>query len=413
MKNKNKIALSIVAAQLFYSIPMAYSTSVNPSQQQTEISPSDSSSAPIYTLRYTSSSTPDAAPVPASIKPAIKPVAKPSITKINPAPTSTYQPLTSTTISTPTPEPQNINMPTTSKEHKKIGDYSTYLAEKRVRTDIQTEDWLSQYATLKLGLGVDTSLNTTSTEIDLFIPLFYEELGIDTSTWFVQPGANFNDGRYYDGRHFLHLGLGYRNKDASSFLAFNTFYDYDSNRAHHRGNVGMEYARQYFKISANYYFPLSRWKSSTDNFDRITNNPMQNERPSYGADIYFSGYIPQIPYLSLEAKYQHFWAKEKVGLSNASNPVDNPFIFSSTINFQPVPLLTVKAGYSHEKDGEKGALLGAYLTYRFGISVDKQLQQSQLPAINSLDLRLLNPVERDHSIRLEYSDLSAPSTLNL
>lgn len=378
MKNNSDIAkYSIITAQLLLVIPAAYAS---PSSF-----PDYNSSIPSSDHRF--------------------------IINTGTQPGSTYRPLTTTMITTPPASPRPRRAPNSTMQ---TGDYNAYLLEQQAKINPNTGDrnWRSQYATSKIEIDVDKKLETKSGELDLLIPFFYQELGRNTSTWFVQPGAVFNDSDYYGGRDFVHVGVGYRSRDANSFLAFNTFYDYDITRAHHRGNIGTEYARQFFKISANYYFPLSERKESVDQFNIDGTNTALSERATYGADMNFSGHLPQLPYLSVEAKYQKFWAGEKVGVSNGNEPTKNPFIFTSTVNFQPLPLFTVKAGYSHEQDGKVGLLLGTYLTYRFGVPLQKQMERSELATANSLDVKFLNLVERDNNIRLEYEKLRTPPQIN-
>ncbi len=55
----------------------------------------------------------------------------------------------------------------------------------------------------------------------------------------------------------------------------NSFLDYDASRNHTRGGFGLEYSRDYLKLSTNSYFSLSGWKNSPDKED-------YEERPASG-----------------------------------------------------------------------------------------------------------------------------------
>ena len=177
-----------------------------------------------------------------------------------------------------------------------------------------------------------------SGELDLLVPFFSEQNEDTASTWFIQPGFVFNETDVYSARRFVHLGLGYRDKSEDASVGFNFFYDYDLDNLHHRGSLGIEYTREFFKINSNYYFPLSGWKDSTNRFDAIGGGVLLEERAAQGIDLNFSGYIPQVPWLSVDMTYQQFFGKN-VEISNGNQPIKNPFVASALLNVQPIPLI--------------------------------------------------------------------------
>ena len=271
----------------------------------------------------------------------------------------------------------------------------------------ETERWLSQYGTVNIDVEMDQFLALKSGEIDLLVPFFSKGNGKISSTWFIQPGMLFNQASNFDGRDFVHIGLGYRKKDVDSFFGMNAFYDYDLTREHQRGSVGGEYGRQYFKLTSNYYFPLNGWKESPNRFNSIGNGVLLDERPAQGVDFNFTGYLPQIPWISLETTFQQFFG-ENVEMSNGNTPMANPFVVSGALNFQPVSLLSLKTGYTLEKGGKEEATIGLGLSYHLGIPLNKQLSMSNVADTKALEFQLLSLVERDHNIRLEYRQATTP-----
>ncbi|WP_114765727.1 Ig-like domain-containing protein [Vibrio rhodolitus] len=282
----------------------------------------------------------------------------------------------------------------------KVLDYAS--KETSRFTSNYAQDWLSQYGTAQVHVEFDSSFNLKSGEIDLLIPFFSAETEGYGSTWFLQPGAVLNSDDHYNGRDFAHLGIGYRNKTDNSLYGFNAFYDYDLTRYHQRVSLGSEYARDFVKFSGNYYFPLSDWKESPDSFEAFGSSTLE-ERPAEGFDVNAKAYLPSYPHLSLSAQYQQFFG-DYIEVSNGDEPIDNLYKLSTTLNYQPVPILTFSAGYEHEKGGDSGINLGANLTFRLGAPLSKQLDPNQVAASTNLDAHIYDLVERDHNIRLEYRE---------
>ncbi|WP_196584936.1 inverse autotransporter beta domain-containing protein [Aliivibrio fischeri] len=262
------------------------------------------------------------------------------------------------------------------------------------------QDYLYQYGTAKVDVLFDSDFKLKSGEVDVLFPFNKGTHGKTSSTWFVQPGLVINDNSSYSGRDFVHVGIGYREKNDSFFYGLNTFYDYDLSRNHQRASVGMEYARGFFSFSQNYYFPLTDWKDSPDSFDSLANVPLE-ERPAQGFDINLKGYLPQYPYLSLSTQYQQFFG-QNIEVSNGDSPIKNPYQLDATINYQPIPLLTFSSGYSYEKGGKQGMVFGGNFIYRFGVPISKQLDPNQVYSGEFLNINLFDIVERENNVRLEY-----------
>ncbi|WP_419238882.1 inverse autotransporter beta domain-containing protein [Photobacterium leiognathi subsp. mandapamensis] len=278
------------------------------------------------------------------------------------------------------------------------------LSYARSKTESYTanyvQDWLSQYGTAQVKTTIDNRFNLKSGEIDLLVPFMSSLNKNKGSTWFVQSGIVINDNSNFNGRDFVHVGVGYRIKNDDSFYGVNAFYDYDLVRAHQRVSIGAEYARDFIKLSGNYYLPLSNWKDSPELF-KVFGNTKLKERSAKGFDINAKVYLPNYPHLFLTTQYQQFFG-DYIEVSNGKNPTNNLYQLSTDLNYQPIPMLTVRTGYKHEKGGYSGINLGANIDYRFGVPFNKQIDPSQSVASNSLTANLFDLVDRDHNIRLEY-----------
>ncbi len=251
-----------------------------------------------------------------------------------------------------------------------------------------------------MEVPLDKNFNLDSTEVDFLFPFAVKKQGPNESTWFVQPGFVANSDSYYEGRNFTHIGVGYRAKNEDVFYGLNAFYDYDTDRHHKRASVGVEYGLSNIKLAGNFYFPLSQWKDSHDQFSSL-DSWFFMERPARGVDVDVSGYLPDFPWLSLSANYQQFFG-DTIEVSTGGDPIKDPYHLAVALNYQPVPLLTFNAGYSREKGGEKGLSVGASVTYVFGVPFEQQINPGEVGISKSLDAQLFKLVERDHNIRLEY-----------
>ncbi|WP_257282821.1 inverse autotransporter beta domain-containing protein [Endozoicomonas sp. SESOKO1] len=289
-----------------------------------------------------------------------------------------------------------------------LSNYGRSLAE-RYATQVG-QNFLGQFGTVSTQVTLDENLLFKSGELDLLIPFAIQNNadGKPQSSWFVQPGVVLNDDETYSGRDFAHIGIGYRWHNDRHFYGVNAFYDYDLDRSHQRASIGAEIGSRYLTVGSNYYFSLSGWKDSPDAFDELGIDALM-ERPARGFDINAEGRLPWYPWLSLSASYQQFFG-DLVELSSGNTPVNDPYQMDAFVHYQPVPLLTLSAGYRAEQEGDSGGEVSATLNYRLGESLQAQLSSSQVEEQFTLDSQLFQLVEREHNIRLEYQKKQYQST---
>ncbi len=269
-------------------------------------------------------------------------------------------------------------------------------------------NFLSQYGTAKVELGITSNLTVESAEVSYLYHFNVEKNESDTSAFFLQTNMTLNNAYNYHGRIFMNIGLGYRSLSENTLLGMNTFLDSSFTQEHKRMSIGAEYITSYVSFHTNYYFPLSDWKKSRD----ITagNNivlPWES-RPANGFDTHIEGHLPSIPWVYLDFNYQRYFG-EWGEIRTDKDPIEDPYTISSSINFQPVPLITMSAGYQKEEGGQEGATLGVDMNYRLGVPIDRQLDPSQVSAAKSLNMSLFEFVERDNNMRMEYHEPTKPT----
>lgn len=143
------------------------------------------------------------------------------------------------------------------------------------------QQWLGQYGHARVQLGVDKDFSLKNSQYDFLAPLVDRE----NSLFFLQNSLNRTDDRTQ-----VNVGLGLRYFAKDYMLGGNTFWDYDISRGHSRAGVGLEYWRNYLKLSANNYLRLSDWQESKDLKD-------YDERAANGWDLRAEAYLPSYPQL--------------------------------------------------------------------------------------------------------------------
>ncbi len=142
-------------------------------------------------------------------------------------------------------------------------------------------------------------------------------------------------------------------------LGYNAFFDYDFTRSHQRGGFGVEAQWDWFRLSSNYYFPLSSWRGSEDFDSRLV-----EERPAEGWDARLKAYLPFYRNVALTGAYSQ-WYGDHVGMFGADNLEKDPKVWSYGVEYTPVPLFS---GFITQKSTERGRTdteFGLTFTYHF------------------------------------------------
>ncbi|MBF8733671.1 inverse autotransporter beta domain-containing protein [Pseudomonas guariconensis] len=267
------------------------------------------------------------------------------------------------------------------------GDAAASMARGMAVSEVsaQTQEWLSRYGTARVQINVDDKLSLASSSLDLLLPVH------DTEKHLL-----FTQGSIHrtDDRNQANLGVGVRRFNDGYMVGVNTFFDHDLSRSHSRLGVGVEYWRDYLKLSANGYHRLSNWRTSPDLVD-------YEERPANGWDVRAEGWLPSMPQLGGKLTYEKYYGNE-VGLFGKDNRKKNPHAVTTGVTYTPIPLLTFSAEQRRGDAGASDTQFGMQFNWSLGQSWNKQTDPSQVAAMRTLAGSRYDLVERNNNIVLEY-----------
>ncbi|CAK7043714.1 MAG: hypothetical protein DELT_02940 [Desulfovibrio sp.] len=185
--------------------------------------------------------------------------------------------------------------------------------------------------------------------------------------------------------------------DAGSWmLGYNVFFDYDFTRDHQRGGIGAEAQWDWFRLSSNYYFPLSGWKGSEDFDSRFV-----KERPAEGWDARVKAYLPFYRNVAITGAYSQ-WYGDNVGMFGSDDLEKDPRVWSYGIEYTPVPLVS---GFITQKSTERGRTdteFGLNFTYHFQMPWEDQVSHSKVAELRTVGGSRHEFVDRENRIILEY-----------
>ncbi|WP_254853268.1 Ig-like domain-containing protein [Xenorhabdus bovienii] len=262
-------------------------------------------------------------------------------------------------------------------------DLARSMATSKANTGI--EQWFRQFGHARVQLNTDKNFSLKGSQFDLLFPL-----------WDQKENLVFNQTSLHrtDNRTQANLGIGWRHFEPGYMLGSNAFFDYDLSRRHARAGLGVEYWRDYLKLSANSYFRLSGWKDSPDFED-------YQERPANGWDIRAEGYLPQYPQLGAKLAYEQYYG-DQVALFGKENRQSQPHAFTTSLTYTPVPLVTIGAEKRQGKSGKNDDRLNLQINYQFGVPWLQQISSDAVSRLRSLANNRYGLVDRNNHIVLEY-----------
>lgn len=247
----------------------------------------------------------------------------------------------------------------------------------------EVENWLSNIGHAEVQLGVDERLSLKNSQVGLLIPFAEQQ-----DRFFFTQG----NWHYTDDRSQFNLGLGWRKFNDNDLLGANTFFDYDISRGHMRAGLGVEYWRNYFKLTSNFYKGISDWKNSLDFED-------YEERVADGWDIRMQGYLPSWPNLGGMLTYEKYYG-DSVALYGKNNRFKDPHAVSAGLNYTPFPLLTFNA--EHKQGSDTDSRFGLQINYYPGMTWRQHLDDSNVAELRRLSGSRYDFVDRNNNIVLEY-----------
>ncbi|ENT7059182.1 inverse autotransporter adhesin IatC, partial [Escherichia coli] len=250
----------------------------------------------------------------------------------------------------------------------------------------QATDWLSRWGTARVSLGVDEDFSLKSSSFEFLHP------------WYETPdNLVFSQHTLHrtDDRTQTNHGIGWRYFTPSWMSGVNMFIDHDLTRYHTRTGMGVEYWRDYLKLSGNGYLRLSNWRSAPE----LDND--YEARPANGWDLRAEGWLPAWPQLGGKLVYEQYYGDE-VALFGKDERQNDPHAITAGLSYTPVPLISFSAEQRQGKQGENDTRIGMELTLQPGHSLQKQLDPAEVAARRSLVGSRYDLVDRNNNIVLEY-----------
>ncbi|QLM93552.1 inverse autotransporter adhesin EaeX/Air [Escherichia coli] len=250
----------------------------------------------------------------------------------------------------------------------------------------QATDWLSRWGTARVSLGVDEDFSLKSSSFEFLHP------------WYETPdNLVFSQHTLHrtDDRTQTNHGIGWRYFTPSWMSGVSMFIDHDLTRYHTRTGMGVEYWRNYLKLSGNGYLRLSNWRSAPE----LDND--YEARPANGWDLRAEGWLPAWPQLGGKLVYEQYYGDE-VALFGKDERQNDPHAITAGLSYTPVPLISFSAEQRQGKQGENDTRIGMELTLQPGHSLQKQLDPAEVAARRSLVGSRYDLVDRNNNIVLEY-----------
>ncbi|EGT4255970.1 LysM peptidoglycan-binding domain-containing protein, partial [Citrobacter amalonaticus] len=249
----------------------------------------------------------------------------------------------------------------------------------------QLQKVLSRFGTARVQVSADENFSLKNSQFDLLVPLWERK----DMLFFTQGSVHRTDDRTQSN-----LGAGLRYFTDDYMVGANTFLDYDLSRDHRRAGLGLEYGRDYLKLSTNGYLRLSGWKDSPDVED-------YQERPANGWDVRMEGWLPALPQLGGKLVYEQYYGDD-VALSDKDNRQRDPHAFTLGVNYTPVPLVTLSAEQREGSSDDDDTRVGLEMNYQLGVPWQHQIDPDDVGALRTLTGSRYDLVDRNNNIVLEY-----------
>lgn len=249
---------------------------------------------------------------------------------------------------------------------------------------------LGKFGTVQLDLNVSDEFSLRGSSLKLFSP-WYDS---DNTVIFTQMSV-----AEHDKRTIGNFGIGQRwdVNNKKWLLGYNVFLDHDFTRGHNRLGVGLEAWADYFKMSANYYHPLSDWKESRDFVDYL-------ERAARGFDVTLQGYLPSYPHLGASLKYEQYFGDEVALFGKNKQLEKDPKAVTVGVDYTPVPMFTIKGQHKQGAKHSKSAQVDFTMNYRIGVPLKDQLDPDKVALARTIKGSRYDFVDRNNNIVLEYKE---------
>ncbi|WP_270828616.1 inverse autotransporter beta domain-containing protein, partial [Aeromonas sp. Y318-1] len=263
----------------------------------------------------------------------------------------------------------------------------------------QFEEEANAYAASLLGgmgtartrVTLDEHFNMATAEADVLLPVSEDQHRL----LFTQFGLRRNE----QSRTIANLGVGQRHFLEQWMLGYNLFADYDLTNQHWRAGLGGEAWRDYLKLGANFYTPLSSWRDSSQ-FEGM------QERAARGADVRLEAYLPSYPQWSASLEAEQYFG-DQVDLLGSEQREKDPHAITAGLHYNPFPLLKMDVEQVEASGGQSDTRFSLGLEWRLGATLSEMMNPAKID--KSLAGMRHDLVERNNDIVLEYRDKVALS----
>ncbi|HDO1318488.1 inverse autotransporter beta domain-containing protein [Aeromonas veronii] len=245
---------------------------------------------------------------------------------------------------------------------------------------------LGSMGTVRTRMTLDDQFNVATAEADVLLPLVEDKQAL----LFTQFGLRRNE----QGRMIANLGGGQRHFLDSWMLGYNLFADYDLTNRHWRAGVGAEAWRDYLKLGANVYTPMSSWRDSPQ-FDGM------EERAARGMDVRLEAYLPDYPQWSASLSAEQYFG-DHVDLLGSEQLERDPHAITAGLHYNPFPLLKMDVEQVEASGGQSDTRFTLGVEWKLGATLSDMLNPSRVD--KSLAGMRHDLVERNNDIVLEYRD---------
>lgn len=253
----------------------------------------------------------------------------------------------------------------------------------------EIQQWLQQFGTARVNIGLDQNFSLESANLDLLLPL-YDDKG--SNLLFTQLG-----GRREDDRNIFNAGIGYRYFADSWMWGVNAFYDQQvSGNTHQRMGIGGELGWDYLKLSTNGYKRLSGWKTSSAHQD-------YEERVADGYDVRTEGYLPVHPQLGAKLVWEQYYGDDVALFGDDDDDRQkNPYAVTAGINYTPFPLISFGLNQKMGKGDQNDTQVELNVNWMPGVPIATQLDSEKVKERRTLLGSRMDLVNRNNNIVLEY-----------
>ncbi|EPO2453041.1 inverse autotransporter beta domain-containing protein [Providencia rettgeri] len=262
----------------------------------------------------------------------------------------------------------------------------SYLSNQAANAAIEEiTHWLSKAGNVKVSLNFDKQLSLKNSHFDWLIP-WYQQANM---LLFTQHSIHNTDGRLQSNN-----GIGLRHFNEQSTVGVNAFFDHDLSHYHSRLGVGAEYWQDYLKLSANTYFPVSSWRSSSE----LTR--AYDARPARGWDVQAQGWLPDYPQLGGSLKFEQYIG-HNVALMGKNKLQEDPAAATIGMNWTPFTLVTFSADHKISS-GLQDTSAKVQFNWVFDKNFIEQIDPAKVGESRRVSGNRLDFVNRNNNIVLDY-----------